>query len=105
MTWLHEHRWDVAFVLILAGLIVFFEIRGAQRDAADRRETVAGCERGNVIRDYLAFDNDLRIGRLEQQLRNPAQITRADQRDFADELEARYERREALVAFPCRSLR
>lgn len=105
MTWLRAHFWDVIFVLLLAGLIVFFEVRGAQRDADDRRDAVASCQRGNLVRDYLRFDNDLRITRLEQQLRNPTEITRADAADFAAELERRYVRREALVEFPCETLR
>lgn len=95
----------VVLVVCFTAAILAVQVVAHQRAERATAAAIAACERGNEIRAYLAFDNDERIARIEQQLANPAQITDADARAFRAELERRYGQRDRLVPFPCATLR
>ena len=99
-------------VLLLVIAVVFIVAIGAVQVIADRANdrdadnAVAACIRGNVIRDYLAFDNGERITRIETRLTSEDDPAAAEEIDeLQSELTRRLEQRNVLVPFDCESLR
>ncbi len=67
---------------------------------------VAACERGNVIREYLAFDNGESVLVLRASLQGPQEdLSIREQRAREQSLERRIEVQKLLVPYPCDTLK
>lgn len=78
---------------------------GEQRDADRRAADAAACERGNIQREYLAFDNAETILVLRAGLQRPQDALPPERRAREDSLARRIEAQKLLVPFPCDTLR
>lgn len=79
--------------------------QGQWQDEHRRLADVRSCERGNVIRNQLAFDNAEAILVLRASLQSPQDSSPAERRAREDSLDRRVRAQEQLVPFPCDTLR
>lgn len=94
----------IAAVFVIAiGAVQVIANRANERDASN---AVAACERGNDIRDYLAFDNEERITRIETRLTSTNDPPARDEvAELKSEVARRYDQQLTLRPFDCDSLR
>lgn len=97
-----DHRWTAVALVCIAALVTIMFVRSDAQDRAVREQNVAGCERGNLIRGYLSFDNEQRIERIETLILSPGSPDKAELRE---ELQLRLSFVPRLLPFSCESLR
>jgi len=107
MRWLRIHS-DVIAIFAMTSLMLFGVYQlGAQQDDRRGQVDVAACERGNVLNDYLAFDNSESILVLRASLQaSPQQgLSDREQRAREESLARRLMVQKVLVPYPCDTLR
>lgn len=78
---------------------------GEQQDAERREADVRSCERGNVIRNQLAFDNGEAILVLRASLQRPQDSSDTERRAREESLARRIAAQKLLISFPCDTIR
>ena len=102
----HERLLIVLIVVAFVTAILSVQLIANRANTRDANNAVTACERGNVIRDYLAFDNGERITRIETRLTSEADPAARDElEELQGELTRRLEQRRVLVPFDCETLR
>ena len=97
---------DALAIFAMTSLMLFGVYQlGEQQDARRGATDVAACERGNVIRDYLAFDNTQAIIVLRASLIPPQDTSAAERLARQVSLVRRIAEQQTLVPFNCESLR
>ena len=106
MRWLKDHA-DVLAILVMAVVMTFGVYQlGEQQDDRRAEVDVAACTRGNVIRDYLAFDNAEAVLVLRSSLQGAQRDLRAKEQKAREEsLARRIEAQKQLTPFDCQTLR
>lgn len=104
--WIRRHSDTIAILvmtlLLLSGVYQLGEDQNDRRGEVD----VAACERGNVIREYLAFDNGESVLFLRASLQGPQEyLSIREQRAREQSLERRIEVQKLLVPYPCDTLK
>lgn len=103
--WLSRHLDAVLIlatcVLMMAGVLAL----GRHQDMRRGESDVRACERGNVVRAYLAFDNAEAISVLRASLQAPQDESTRERRAREQSLERRIAEQAELVPFDCDSLR
>lgn len=104
-----DSRLFLAVVLTVLGLAVTglaFKVWILDEQRADQltEQQVASCQRGNLVRGYLAFDNDEAITVLHAKLADP-DVDGPDRAASLKSLQRRQEVAAALGPFNCESLR
>jgi len=91
-----------ATALLLSGIYAVGESQNKRRGETD----VAACERGNFIRDYIAFDNAEAILVLRSSLQGAQEgLSVKEQRAREESLARRIIVQEQLGPYPCSTLR
>ena len=102
----HPRVLMAVILVIFAGAIGAVWLAAATNDRQREGTAVAACERGNVIREYLAFDNAETISVLKGSLRVvPATAHGAYVETRRRSLEQREAYQLGLVPYECQSLR
>jgi Flp pilus assembly protein CpaB len=102
----HERLLIVLIVLAFVTAILAVQFIANRANERDARNAVTACERGNVIRNYLAFDNGERITRIETRLSSEVDpAAKGEIAELQSELTRRLEQRQVLVPFDCETLR
>jgi len=102
----HPRVLMAAILVIFAGAIGSVWLSASTNDRQRGGTVVAGCERGNVIRAYLAFDNSETISVLKGSLRVvPATAHGSYVQTRRRSLEQREAYQLGLVPYECQSLR
>lgn len=79
---------------------------GVQQDDQRGKADVASCTRGNIIRDYLAFDNAEAVLVLRSSLQGAQRdLSAREQKAREESLARRIEAQKLLVPFDCSTLR
>lgn len=97
---------DVLAIFAMTSLMLLGVYQlGDQQNQRRADVDVAACERGNVIRDYLAFDNAESILVLRSSLQAPQDLSDRERSAREHSLARRLKVQKMLVPFDCETLR
>ena len=98
MTFRTQVRIACVLILLILGSVGYL----AYKDKVDSLR--AACGRGNILREYVQYDNDQRIVRIQTQINNPQNLTESDIAQLKVELVFRIAKRAELIPIDCTTI-